>query len=296
MTPQEAARHWVREREAVRLRREAGGAPPWTDDPIIGKYRFCNVRREDDAVTVWIHQHIREPFADHPDLWFMLAIARWINWPGTLGELIANGERDACWPGSPGFAMENLAQVLNARQRRGDKVFTGAYTINAPSTKGASKIDYVAGVVLGAIWRDREKLRAILERSPTLRDTHAALTKYQGWGAFMAYQVVVDLRFTRYLRDAEDVTKWAAAGPGTIRGLNRLAGRPVDKALEQWKALQEMRALFEVLPSETGVAMDLSDIPNVLCETDKYLRVLNGEGAPRAVYRPQAYVPTGEKT
>lgn len=288
MTPREAMLHWVREREAVRVRRAEGRSAPWTDDEIIGKYRFCNVRREDDLVTVWVREHIREPFADNPNLWFMLAISRWINWPETLAELIENAQRDACWPGAPGFNIENVAQVLNARQRRGDKIFTGAYTINAPSTKGASKIDYVTGTVLGALWNDRERFHALSDRAhviPDLRSAHAALLKYHGWGAFMAYQVVVDWRFTRYLRNAPDISTWAAAGPGTIRGLNRLAGRPVDKALEQWKALHEMRALYETLPTETGVAMDFSDIPNVLCETDKYLRVMNGEGTPRAIYR-----------
>ena len=79
---------------------------------------------------------------------------------------------------------------------------------------------------------------------------------------------------------------WAAAGPGTLRGLNRIHGRPVDCALSQEQALREMRAIYEIVESETGVAMDFSDVPNILCETDKYLRVKNGEGKPRALYVP----------
>lgn len=291
MTPREAMLHWVREREAVRLRREQGDAAPWTDDPIIGKFRFCNVRREDDIVTIWVRENIREPFADDPNLWFMLAIARWINWPDTLDELIKAGY--GAWPSDVRFAPERLADILHRREARGDKVFTGAYTINAPATKGASKIDYVANVVLGEPWKAREKFAAFLAGhlgTPSLRNAHSALMKYQGWGEFMAYQVVVDWRFTRYLRSALDISNWAAAGPGTVRGLNRLAGRRTDQKLEQWKALHEMRALYETLPTETGVAMDFSDIPNVLCETDKYIRVMNGEGAPRALYKPSPKV------
>jgi hypothetical protein len=39
--------------------------------------------------------------------------------------------------------------------------------------------------------------------------------------------------------------------------------------------------------AETGVADGFfSDVPNILCETDKYLRVKNGEGKPRALYVP----------
>jgi hypothetical protein len=77
--------YWVREREEIRKRKEMGLDPSsWTVDPILSTYRFCNVRREDDRGTVWIRKHIREPFAGHPHLWFMLCIARQINWPETL--------------------------------------------------------------------------------------------------------------------------------------------------------------------------------------------------------------------
>lgn len=48
----------------------------------------------------------------------------------------------------------------------------------------------------------------------------------------------------------------------------------------------QMRELWSKLMNDSGVEMDFSDVPNVLCETDKYLRVKNGEGTPRARYVP----------
>jgi hypothetical protein len=45
-----------------------------------------------------------------------------------------------------------------------------------------------------------------------------------------------------------------------------------------------MRAIYEIAYDHTRVEMDFSDVPNILCETDKYLRVKNGEGKPRALY------------
>src|SRR5437868_3600415 len=85
---------WVEERERIRVRKESGAPPPWTDDAILATYRFCNVRRENDRVTVWVRENIRERFAEHPYLWLMLCIARQINWPDTLADLIFNG----AWP------------------------------------------------------------------------------------------------------------------------------------------------------------------------------------------------------
>lgn len=270
---------WIKEREQIRVRKDRGDAHPWTDDAILATYRFCNVRREDDRGTVWIRQNIRERYANHPHLWIMLCIARQINWPDTLAELIAAG----AWPGSDNFdPCPAITRELNARKSRGEKVYTGAYMISAPSTKGADKQSYIAETVIGALWNRREIFAKW--SGATLQRTHELITRSNGWGQFMAYQAVVDMRFTALLQDAPDVRTWAAAGPGTIRGLNRLHGRAVDYSLSQGQALTEMRTIYKTVEAETAVAMDFSDVPNILCETDKYLRVKNGEGKPRALY------------
>jgi hypothetical protein len=87
--------HWVSEREIIRVRKEVHKDPPalWTHDPILRDWRFCNVRREDDRVTVWIRKNIRERFAGHEHLWFMLCAARMINWPRTPGHHIKVSNR-----------------------------------------------------------------------------------------------------------------------------------------------------------------------------------------------------------
>jgi hypothetical protein len=124
--------HWIRERESIRERKEMGHDPKcWTLDPILSSYRFCNVRREDDRVTIWIRQNIRERFADHPHLWLMLCIARQINWPETLADMIGMG----AWPDRPAFSPDRITAVLNRRKEEGKKIYTGAYMISAPATK-----------------------------------------------------------------------------------------------------------------------------------------------------------------
>lgn len=45
-----------------------------------------------------------------------------------------------------------------------------------------------------------------------------------------------------------------------------------------------MRAIYAIAEQETDVAMDFSDVPNILCETDKHQRVALGQGKPRARY------------
>jgi hypothetical protein len=276
--------HWIREREAIRKKKEELRLPsPWTSDPILAAYRFCNVRREDDLVTRWVREHVRTPFVDHPLLWFMLCICRQVNWPGTLAELI---ETEGAWPSHVNFTPRRLGEALNARQERGEKIYTGAYMIPAPAEHGADKQVHIAEVVLGDLHRRAVEFgRGADWAGRTLQATHALIRRSSGWGPFLAYQAVVDMRFSeRLLAHASDSSTWAAAGPGTLRGLNRLHGRDVNAPLTQEQALHEMRAIYEIARRETGVPMDFSDVPNVLCETDKYLRVQLGQGRPRAKY------------
>lgn len=274
--------YWVKERERIRVRKEARKPFPWTRDTILSTYRFCNVRREDDRVTKWIKANIRRRFNNHPHLWLMLCIARQINWPDTLRDLIEDGS----WPDVSNFDPRDITTTLNARKRHGKKIYTGAYMIAAPSQKGANKQQYIAETVIGELWKDRRFFVDFFDCRPSLRDTHIQLMNYLGWGKFMAYQAIVDMRYTRLLRDAPDRHNWAATGPGTLRGLNRLHGRPTKQRISQGQALAEMRKIYSIIERETNVAMDFSDVPNVLCETDKYLRVERGEGRPRAFYVP----------
>ena len=123
----------MRERETIRTKKEELHLPaPWTSDSIPGAYRFCNVRREDDRVTRWVQDHVRAPFVDHPLLWLMICICRQINWPATLKELI---ETEGAWPSHVSFTPRRVGEVLNARQKRGEKIYTGAYIIPAPGTR-----------------------------------------------------------------------------------------------------------------------------------------------------------------
>lgn len=267
---------------------------PFTADPILAEARFCNVFRELDRVTVWIDQNIRKPFAGHQDLWLMLAIARYINWPDTLQFLIDSGY---AWPSHPDWTPEDLGRALDYRKAQGGKVYTGAYMIRAESNPAAewyswTKQQYVARIVIGRLWEDREQWRAMLEDQPEGGLELQAVwqlfqsPRYIGWGPFMSYQAVIDMRWTPLLGSAPDITSWAALGPGSRRGLNRLAGRDLEHPLSQAQGLEEMLEIYQQqarFRAPWVPEIDLSDIQNCLCETDKYLRVKGG-GKTRAKY------------
>ena len=301
MTPRiDELASYMKKRQNVLLLRQCNRQPPWTADPILHHGRFCNVFREDDRVTIWIEENIRKPYANHPNLWFMLCIARYINWPPTLQFLI-NQQR---WPDNPDFHPINITFGLEELAKTGTKVYTGAYMIRAESNEKAewykwTKHKYIAEIVLGRLWEDKEDWQRVVESKPTLEEVWLKFQapRYIGWGPFMAYEVVTDLRHTRYLNGARDIMTWANAGPGAIRGLNKMYGRelsakpkPSQTNQEMYIIQEEMNAHPELWPEDWS-QLEMRDVEHNLCEFSKYERVRLGEGHMRSNYQPSKAEP-----
>ena len=113
-------------------------------------------------------------------------------------------------------------------------------------------------------------------------------------GPFMAYEVVTDLRHTYLLRDANDILTWANAGPGAMRGLNRLTGRDLEYSRRSHDWCGEMRDLYEIVVERLPVSItqrndlpyEMREIEGGLCEFDKYSRLYKGQGRTRSIYKP----------
>jgi alpha-glutamyl/putrescinyl thymine pyrophosphorylase clade 1 len=265
---------WIRERHAVYGRKLAGEAKPWTQDPIIQSYRFCNVYRELDTVTIWIADNWRTPHTNDPDVWFAMAVARLVNWPDTLDVI----GYPVPWDAS-GF-------VRTLEKLRGTKVFTGAYMIPAGPAK-MSKPFYLATGVLGPLWEKRDYVRPRPE--DTLASFHSRLMEFKGMGSFLAGQVVCDTKYSESLLSANDWWTWACSGPGSRRGLARVFNLPVNynwKETEWKKHLDELRVEISLMAHEAEMPIiHAQDLQNCMCEFDKYERVRLGEGKPRNNYQ-----------
>lgn len=275
MTPQDTLLYWIKERQFIYARKLAGMPKPWTKDKILQSYRFCNVYREQDTVTRWIATHWRDPFSFDEDLWFAMVVARLINWPDTLEEI-----------GYPvPWNPRQFCRTIHDRQERGDKAFGGAYIV---STNGHAldKADYLAKHVLAPLWASRTSLRP--SAADTLAQYHAKLTRFNGLGSFMAAQVIADLKYTPPLDGATDWWSFAASGPGSRRGMNRILGRPISVPWREADWHKNLMALNEwIAPQVRDLGLQplhAQDLQNCLCEFDKYMRTKNGEGRPRATY------------
>lgn len=264
----------ARKRHKIYERRLAKEDLPWTDDPIFQTYRFCNVYRELDRVTVWLRERWREPHADHPHLPFAMALARLINWPPTLEE-IGFPER---------WDPKATVRAMQRRKAAGEKVYTAAYLLGAIPA-GADKAEYLVDDVLTPIF-----CKLIIEQLPdTLEETWQWFREQRGIGDFLAYEIVTDLRHTKYLCNAPDIMTWANAGPGALRGLTRLYGyQPrVGKSREGYvfpkdlavPAMQYLLGQSRVRIPDTMPMWGMREVEHWLCEFDKYERVRLGQGS-----------------
>ena len=266
---------WMSERERARIAREAGAAPPVDLDPVIRDWRFCNVDRRDDRVTRFIHNFYVKQHGDNQHLWFNLVIARLINWPATLEQL------GYCYS----WDREHFLAVIQDRTTRREKVYTGAYMIPG-GPAGLAKHEYLARSCFDALW-------AKSGSAPLLGESLAEWSKFLTvplLGNFLRNQVLTDLRDAPGFAAVKDWSTFVLGGPGTIRGLNRLLGYPLTHSWKQTElgiAILELReALLVLSPQWAAVLRDPNNLTNCLCEFDKWMRVRNGEGKPRARYSP----------
>ena len=269
MNPQqlELFKYWITEREAIRVRREEQQlSKPWSDDPNFQTCRFCNVYREYDKVSVWIHKNWLKPNKSHPNLWFFAAAARLINWPDTLEEV---GIPD---PWNP----QEYEAKLAARRTRREKLFTGAYMINNAHMR-ICKHTAVVYFMLDPLYNNR----LAPSKGQLLEEYHGMLKEQFGFGSFLAGQVVADLKFYDPLRKAKDWWTFAPSGPGSRRGMNILLDRPIRAPWREGKwreALQELQSVVDPWVAAQGLPrIAAHNLQNCLCEFSKYSQAQNGK-------------------
>jgi len=267
--------NFVHARYKVWVNRCAGNPKPWTSDPILQKYRFCNVYREYDTVTGWIADHWRTPHQTDKNLWFNLVIARLINNPSTLADL---GYSDS-------WNRNRFVKIMERRQGAGLRNFNPAYIV---STNGMAvpKHIYLADEVITPLWKARAYTRPHTTECFDL--WYQALIEFNGIGSFLAGQIIADLKYAEPYLSVPDWWTFAASGPGSRRGMNRIHNKPVNRSYPEdlWYGdLARLATDVNVFIENAGMPrMHAQDLQNCLCEFDKYERVRLGEGTPKQRY------------
>ena len=274
MTPEERFFWWIEERHRIFEKKVRGlSREHWTDDEILQTYRFTNPYRENDKTTVWFRENMRDPLKDDNKVLLATVIFRWFNLIETGQTLLKNN-----------LHVEWDSEIAREEIKKQNRFVTGGYIIKTPD--GMDKVDGVIWCV-ERILKDENRLIDSFHEATTLKRCWEIFQEYPYLGAFMSYELVTDLRFTHFLNKAEDINSWANAGPGAMRGLNRIHGRDLNYKRRTHKWNDEMYELLQISRERIGDWMpklEMREIEHSLCEFDKYERVRNGEGRPRGKY------------
>jgi hypothetical protein len=262
------------ERHAIFLRRARGEPPPWTEDPILKRFKFCNTFRAADRVTQYLireviygpHGHDLAP----EDVFLRIVLFRLFSKESTWEALeqAAEGVRRAT------FDEDLLGEALD-RVKSHQSIYTAAFILAAPSVFGyqAKHRNHLA--LVASMFRPRG-LGVDLARAQSLEDVYNALIQHPAIGPFMGYQIAVDLNYSEHIDFSEN--DFTVAGPGAIRGLQKVFADPGDRSPTQLilqmverqdKEFARLGLEFEGL---FGRRLHAIDCQSLFCETDKYSR------------------------
>lgn len=268
--------YWARERYKVFLAKETGAPKPWTSEEVLQNFRFCNVFREDDKVTRWFRDNVREPHRDRQAIGFACTAFRYFNLPSTAERLEAAD-----------LFMNWDAELAQEVVKDCKPLITGAYMVKTPLRR--PKMEGICEI-LQPVWDRHQETTQI----HTLAEMHGWLMQFPWIGPFMAYQAVCDMRYTSLLQEAEDINTWTSLGPGSARGISRLLHGDPDRLSASSAAhnVTANEAMRDILAASTEARYwpsewpkwELSTVQHFACEFDKIQRTLLLEGTPKQRY------------
>jgi len=260
------------ERQRIFERRVADEPPPWTEDPILARYRFTNPWRASDRVSQFL---IREVIYAHPEMaaddhLVRIILFRLFSKPATWRAL-----EDKLGPiRRATLADPRLPAALESLRAEGP-IYTSAFILCATKAYGHER-KYLNHLDL---LRDmmRRRLPQTVARSRRLKDVYRALEHFPLIGPFMAYQLAVDINYSELIDFSEN--EFTVPGPGAARGITKVfpGTRRRDMADIILGMVDEQHGACARLgiepPSLFGHPLRAIDCQNLFCELDKYARV-----------------------
>jgi len=262
------------ERQRIFFRRHNDLPPPWTEDPILAEYKFCNAYRASDRVSQYLIRDVIYTGRDYTagDQLLRIVLFRLFSKPETW-ELLRDAFGDVTLAS---FEPEAYGRVLDDAFRAGRRLYTGAFILCANRAFGHERKHRNHLALMDTMLRPRG-LPLALSRARGLRELYDALAKYPLIGPFMAYQLAIDLNYSELCDFSESET--SVAGPGARRGIEKCfvdtRGWDDTRVISWMTERQddEFARLSIDFPSLYGRPLQAIDIQNLFCEVDKYARV-----------------------
>jgi hypothetical protein len=237
--------NYVIARRDIEIQKEAG--VPWPHGCSIHALihrRYCSWNREHDAGTRHFAVNWRAPNEHDPDLWIASAVrmrgSHRVHVLERLGYPV---------PWDEGRFVAVLKSFRRPSERYGNS-FTIPRFGCGPKPKGLARL-------FTGLWNDRDRLRP--KPGEPLQAFYQRLKERPGFDPFFAAQVIADIKHAAPYRSAPDWWSFVAPGPGSIKGLNRILGKPIN---EQWdedafaEVVHTVHDQIRVTLADAGIVLD----------------------------------------
>jgi hypothetical protein len=268
--------YWIfaAKRQEIFERRIAGQAEPWTDDPILKEFKFCNVFRAADRVSQYLIREVAYgPAKDSvADRLFRIIAFRTFSKPETWRALISRLGREPSLEDLASGAFENALD--NIKKVHGG-LYTGAFILCANKVFGFTEKHKNHVALFKQMFFEREAASRI-QKAGSLGELVEFLQSFPLTGPFMSYQLAVDINYSDIVDFDEN--SFTQAGPGALRGIAKAFVdfgdyTPAEiiqlMVLQQKQEFQRLGLKFRGL---WGRPLHAIDCQGLFCELDKYCR------------------------
>jgi hypothetical protein len=266
--------YYASQRQAMFERRVAGQPAPWTDDPILGIYKFCNVFRAADRVSQYMIRDVcyHDEDCTPQDRIFQIVAFRTFSRIDTWRTVREHLGR---YPTLDNLADGTFTAALDHAAASNGGLYTGAFILCATDAYGQGRKhrNHVE------LWRHMFLADSLADRildATCLRQVYDLLHAYPLMGDFMSYQTAIDLNYSPLINFNEN--DFTQAGPGALRGIRKCfedLGDYTPTEVIMWMLehqTNEMNRLGLPFHGLYGRPLHAIDCQGLFCETDKYCR------------------------
>jgi 5-hmdU DNA kinase, helical domain len=287
--------YFAAERQRIFMNRIKDEPAPWTDDPILAEYKFCNVYRATDRVSQYLIRNVAydDEAADPADALFRILAFRMFSRNETWDAIVAFLGRQ---PTIDDLCDDRFERAVEFARKQYGKLYTGAFILCANQAYDFRE-KHRNHIALFRHMFVRDRLGETLLEAPGLAAVFHLLRAYPLMGNFMSYQIAIDLNYSSLINFDEN--DFVVAGPGAQRGIRKVFDSTGDLSNEaiinSMVERQDEEFARLGLPFENlwGRKLHAIDCQGLFCEVDKYCRVAAPELASarsriKTRYRPAA--------
>ena len=264
---------FAHQRHKIYVSRVNKEPPPWTNDPVLSRYKFTNVFRASDRVSQYLIKNILyHQKSDLNDQFFRTLLFKIFNKIETWQYLEQN-IGDITYSRSIFHKIERLLEKL---KNKNVSIYSPAYIMPSGGKHFRFPQKHIMHLNLLKIMM-KDRLPQKIHNAKNMKEAFYLLKEYPTIGDFLAYQFIIDLNYGETTNFSE--MEFVIPGPGAKDGLR--------KCFKSFGDLNESDIIRYVTenqdkhckkfgispPSLWGRPLQLIDCQNIFCEVDKYARV-----------------------